>query len=159
MRTFKINDRVQDKKLNCGTISEINPALKKSLANDLYYYKHDANYHPTAYINWDNGSSSTESVILLDREDNELEKEFRNAFAINTELINEKLKQASLLVDEAQKISDDSGIPFEASISPLSQNYVTDSFREKFSKIDKDFIDQFIFVDSYASSWEHSMVC
>jgi hypothetical protein len=63
---------------------------------------------------------------------------------------------------EAEKLSDEHGIPFGSNISPLSQSYFPNSFREKFPDLDLDSeeIQELVgYSEYYEGGWEHSAVC
>ena len=67
---------------------------------------------------------------------NELEKEFEElANTIGKEIAN-KVEKAMILLDEAMKLSDDSGFPFKYRILDNERTYVPSSYNRKFFNID-----------------------
>jgi len=110
-------------------------------------------------IKWDNGEDETRSPWSVHKQDSEFELAFRLASSVAQKRIDEKLAMAHAALREAVKISNETGIPFNASISPLSQSYIPVSLAEKFSDLDRDFINEI--TDSYGEydGWQHSAVC
>lgn len=93
----------------------------------------------------------------------QLEQEFEALVNSVGEVIAKKVEQATKLLDEACKLADDNGIPFESGISHLGQAYVPTSFQDKYSTLDEDRVEELTGVASYslgnAYGWEHSDVC
>ncbi len=107
----------------------------------------------------------------------DLETEFRAAYEEATALMKARERQAVALLNEIVAISEKTGVPFDAEISPLSQVYRPGSFEDKWgkteiesrsvkSKYSDNYYDITIFdiVSNEASSgehegWQHSSVC
>lgn len=94
----------------------------------------------------------------------DLEKQFQQVNETVGKEIKEKLSAASKLVREAEKLSEQHGLPFRAGVSPLSQSYVPESFRSKWPDLDRDFaVDETGAWSEYGyddyGGWAHSAVC
>ena len=90
-----------------------------------------------------------------------LEKEFRATYKNAQVRIQEQMDIALEALRRAEKISDETGIPFHAGCSPLSQQYQPGG--SKFEALDEEVLEEF---DIYPSEWsegwygwEHSAVC
>lgn len=99
---------------------------------------------------------------MKNKQDNsELEKEFRALVEEKQMLITAKLNAANQLIEEAIAISEESGVPFDGSVSQISQSYYPMSFRKKFSDLDKDVVENI--TGTYSEydhvGWAHSSVC
>ena len=75
-------------------------------------------------------------------------------------LLEEKLKQASKLLDEAVALADEHGIPFQG-ISFVRNPYIPQKFIDKFQELDSDFVDRLVDVSMYGeygryAGWQHS---
>jgi hypothetical protein len=90
----------------------------------------------------------------------DMEKEFKKAQEVAMEKINAKIAEAAVALSEAVKVSEEYGVPFTSEVSFLYNTYTPDSFEEKFSEVDRDWLNEVaeIYVDGY-SGWEHSAVC
>ena len=95
----------------------------------------------------------------------ELELEFKALVESVGEEIEAKLKQAKALVREAEKLSDKYGIPFFSSVSILGENYIPESFQQKFRALKPEDVADITGVpaeeiaQSYSTGWNHSAVC
>ena len=100
-----------------------------------------------------------------DEEDRtELEKEFETLCESVNPKIQAKLKEAMKALEEAEKLAEKHGVPFYASISPLGNSYIPNSFSKKFSELDEQFVTDVTGVyseyDGFSSGgWVHSAVC
>lgn len=115
-----------------------------------------------ARVKWEDDGTESEVVAEeLTERDSEMERQFRKVAAEAGIRIQEKLNQAAQLIEEAEKISEETGVPFTASVSPLGQSYIPNSLAEKFPDLDT----SFAYDVTEASSeygyggWEHSAVC
>jgi hypothetical protein len=92
----------------------------------------------------------------------QLEKEFSTLVEYIGKEINDKVKQANLLLQEACELSDRYGVPFRSPISQLEQSYVPESFRNRFKTLDKEEVSELVgmYQDDldYARGWRHSQV-
>ncbi len=100
-----------------------------------------------------------------------LEQEFRQAVEGAKDRIEAKLAEANRALQEACKISNETGVPFESPVSSISQAYVPRSFHEKFDRLitekagyKDDFFYSLIGMGEYTlednyDGWEHSAVC
>lgn len=89
-----------------------------------------------------------------------LEEEFKQAVNKCADKIEDKLNKAAKLISEAEKLSEEYGVPFRARISPISNTYVPDSFQEQFGKLDSEIIIEICDVYSdLEPGWEYSAVC
>jgi hypothetical protein len=97
----------------------------------------------------------------LQPEDTEIEKQFRATAKEALAEIDAKVDTARQALSEAVAISEKHGIPFKASVSPLSQPYFPRSFEEKFEGINTEVVNEV--TDTYneycGSGWAHSAVC
>lgn len=94
---------------------------------------------------------------------NTLEDEFAALVTAHKEEITEKLREASMALNEAVQLSEKYGIPFMSHISFLSQGYTPRSFEAKFGELEEDVVCHL--TDCYpggeygGDGWEHSAVC
>lgn len=93
--------------------------------------------------------------------DSQLELEFRTLKDHIGAEIDVHLTNARRLLDEAVALSEKHGIPFRAEVSPLSQTYVPEAFRERFAKMDMDRVEEImdVSIDPGQYGWERSAVC
>lgn len=110
-------------------------------------------------VKWDDGEEETVSYYDVQDVDSELERTFRLAVNEAQDRIYAKLAEAEKLLDEAVAISEETGIPFGAGISPLSQSYIPNSMSDKFPDVDRSFCTEV--ADAYGEyeGWQHSAVC
>lgn len=92
----------------------------------------------------------------------ELEDKFKEAVTLATEEINKQLDIAKKAIAEAEKISEEYGVPFSTYVSPLGQSYRPNSFDDKWGDLENadDIIEDMTgdFLPEY-EGWEHSAVC
>ena len=100
-----------------------------------------------------------------EKEPTELEKEFEKIANDAQTKIDEKLKEAGQALEEAMKISEESGVPFSSDISFLSQSYIPTSFKKKYPELSIEFVTSVTgaytsYNDDFSyGGWEHSAVC
>ena len=89
----------------------------------------------------------------------DLEKKFKTAQNKANKEIDKQMTIALEAVQKACEISEQYGVPFYASVSPLGQSYKPDSFFEKWGELDnvEELLDEG-YVSEY-EGWEHSAVC
>src|ERR1700723_2063982 len=70
--------------------------------------------------------------------ENDLEREFLKTFHAVHGKIQENLRQASLLIEEAVKLSEENGMPFRPkfNLCGFKMSYIPRSMEEKFPKLD-----------------------
>lgn len=93
---------------------------------------------------------------------NKLEKEFKKIVKTHAQEIDAKLTEASKALDEAIALSEKYGIPFYSRVSPLSQNFIPNSFETKFPDIDYSLAAEICNIyrnNDWYSGWEHSSIC
>lgn len=103
----------------------------------------------------------------------ELEQKFKDALDEGGKKIREQLLIAVHAINEAEKISEEYGIPFYANCSPLSQQYFPESYDKKWGKFevenssseDEEYEEINLLTkfdlcrNEYGDGWEHSAVC
>lgn len=173
MKDFKVGDRVQLNNLfgnpneeagvRDGEIVSITPSKKVKPSDWWNRSKKDQeDFFPLATVKWEDGSQSDVDVTVtkLDLRDNELERKFRIEANTVMKLINKQLDIASAALNEAEKLSNEHGIPFNSGISPLCQSFFPRSFDEKFEGLDVELVYDITEANQgYDSGWEHSAVC
>jgi phytoene dehydrogenase-like protein len=103
---------------------------------------------------------SEEITAYPHERDTEMERSFRLIAEEAQEKIDEKLSEASRLLDEAESISEQYGVPFSSGISPLSQSYFPNSFKKKFPDLDMSTAGEIADAHGeYDCGWQHSAVC
>lgn len=170
MSDFKVGDRVQwvdrdTDEVTGGTI-ESTIAPKRMKTNDWWntqkYTEAEREEMITyANIKWDDNTSDSVDIDDLDPEDSALEREFRLAAAPVLSEIQRKVAQASKLLSEAVKLSEEHGIPFNSDVSFLGQSYTPESFQEKYPDLSSDLVYEITEASNeYGDAgWEHSDVC
>ena len=96
--------------------------------------------------------------------DNELEKEFLQAYNDVHAEIQENLRQASLLIDKAVALAESRGVPFvpKFPLCSFTMSYIPQSYREKFSKLDTNFVHDLTDAHGYwkdYGGWQTSQTC
>lgn len=97
----------------------------------------------------------------------DIEEKFKQAYDEAYPLIIAKLIEAENLIREAEAISEQYGVSFDADVSRLSQSYHPKSLRKWFegeNQTDKEIYNQFqkfnlYLHDGFTDGWEHSQVC
>lgn len=111
-------------------------------------------------VKWDDGEEQT-SLGQYDvyPEDSEAEREFRLALSDAQARIDAEMNKAWAALEAAVKISEETGIPFSAGVSPLSQSYIPNSLSEKFPGVDREFYSELAGAYGEYEGWQHSAVC
>lgn len=93
--------------------------------------------------------------------ENQLETDFEKAFNEVHDQIQLKLTQAAKLIEEAVKLSEDSGVPFkpEEPLTFVRPSYIPRSMEKKFPDIDQDFVAELTDAYGYDAGWQWSQVC
>jgi hypothetical protein len=164
---FNVGDRCQwvdrdTDEVTGGTVESILPP-KTQKPNDWWRYTEEQqqDFITFATVKWDDGTTDTVDMDDLDTEDSTLEREFRNTANQVLVQIQNKVSQASKLLSEAVKLSEEHGVPFYSEVSFLAQSYFPESFESKFEGVDSDLVYSITDASSeygYAG-WEHSDVC
>lgn len=94
----------------------------------------------------------------------ELEKLFFETTKTTQPQIEEQLDIANKALAEAERLAEQSGVPFYSSVSRISQCYVPRSHSDKFPDLDRGFVSDAVGVYvrdylDYGYGWEHSAVC
>lgn len=110
-------------------------------------------------VKWDNGGEEKLKQYDVHQEDSELERAFRLASRDAQRRIAEKLEQAMAALNEAEAISEETGVPFSSGISPLGQSYIPASLEDKYPDVDREFIDDITGSYGECGGWQHSAVC
>jgi hypothetical protein len=117
-------------------------------------------------VEWQDGECAPinpKDLEVVPPSDGKLETEFENLFSSIGEQIQDKIKQAEKLLNEACKLSDEYGIPFFTNVSLLGQPYVPEKFQSKWRDLDRDFVTNVTEVASHelssAYGWQHSQIC
>jgi hypothetical protein len=170
MSHFKVGDRVQwvdrDTDEVTGGIIESTVPPKRMKVNDWWStnkYSEAEREEMITYANvkWDDNTTDAVDIDDLDREDSQLEREFRTEANAHLNEIFVKANAASDLLAEAVALSEKYGIPFQSPVSFLGQSYFPNTFKQKYKGVDT----SFVYSVTYASSeygyggWEHSDVC
>jgi len=165
---WKVGDRVQTDKddvIRVGVVTAIQTEqVERSRYTNYYTRSAPEKYMETVVktidVKWDDG----EEQKGMDRwsvypEDSKIERTFRLAVSDAHKRIDEKLAVARAALREAEKISEETGIPFSASISPLSQSYIPQSLEQKFPDLDPEFVSDLTQAWGEYGGWQHSAVC
>lgn len=141
--TVRVGGRVQieeDGVFHAGVLESIVPAQRSRPDKwwELQGQKHTWSKH--AVVKWDTGPTSTVLLDALVVEDNAMERQFRIALNKANEEMAKHLEAASKSLDKAVKISEKYGIPFDSSISFISNTYTPSTVKELHPKVDDDFI-------------------
>jgi hypothetical protein len=149
-----------------GEIVKIYPA-KKVRPKDWWNCSEEErkDFNTFADVKWDGSENSIENINIdeLSEPDSELERSFRELSNSVNKQIQDKINMASMYLAEAEALSEETGIPFNSSVSRLEQSYFPGSFPAKFSELEKDFV--FNVTNTYSNydecdgGWEHSAVC
>jgi hypothetical protein len=165
---WKVGDRCQtdkDGNIRVGAVTVVETAQEDRTRYNYNYASRGREETYTATViksisvKWDDG----EEQQALDEwavypEDSKMERAFRLAVDEAQNRIDEKMATARAALREAVQISEETGIPFRASVSPLSQSYVPNSLSEKFPGVDREFYSE-IAGASGEEGWQHSAVC
>lgn len=169
---WKVGDRVQREKsdtdIRVGVIAAVHTEQVERTRRD-YSYGYGARSREEKYmateiksidIQWDDGELETGlDQYHVNREDSAVEREFRLAMAGAQARIDAEMDKAWAAIQAAVKISEETGIPFSAGVSPLSQSYIPNSLQEKFPDIDREFYSEISGAYGEYEGWQHSAVC
>lgn len=167
---WKVGDRVQKSsrtdEILVGVITEVESAQEEKTRYNHNLYsrsRQEEKYIETVIksitVKWDNGGEEKLKQYDVFNEDSEMERAFRLASRDAQRRINEKLDQAMAALSEAEKISEETGIPFSSGISPLGQSYIPASLEDKHPDIDRDFVNDITGAYGEYGGWQHSAVC
>jgi hypothetical protein len=96
-------------------------------------------------------------------DESELEKEFEKTFKEIEPLIQAKIAAAVVLLNEAEGLSYQYGIPFrpKEEIMFCSPSYLPESMKEKWPDLDEDFVRELTGAFGYDGwdGWQQSQVC
>ena len=117
-------------------------------------------------VEWQDGDCSPinpTDIEIVPPSDGKLEAQFEELASTVGEEIQEKIRQAEKLLQEACNLSDQHGIPFFTNVSLLGQPYVPEAFESKWTDLDRDFVANITEVAAgdlgSAYGWQHSQVC
>lgn len=162
---FNVGDRCQwqdrDTDETTGGVVEAVIAPKIAKPADWWNYteQQQQDFITYAVVSWDDGTTDTVDMDDLDKEDSELEREFRAKANEVLTLIREKCAASAALLSEAVALSEAHGIPFNSEVSFLGQSYSPKSFQEKYGEVDGDLVYSITEASNSYSGWEHSDVC
>lgn len=97
-------------------------------------------YQTLALVKWDDGEETSVDLYSITGVDSELERQFRLESRKIMIKIDKKLDAARKALREAVDLSEEHGIPFNSSISFLSQSYTPSSLSSIYSDLDKEFV-------------------
>lgn len=160
MDDFKVGSRVQ----NTNEYGERETGVIKSVFEKV----ENGSIEFYANVLWDGfDESDIEELDMCDLEPEgahlELENEFKSVVEAHMKEIKDQLDIARAAIRKACEISEEHGIPFSASVSPLSQSYHPVTFHKKFHGLDQETVSNITgawtqyFNDG--AGWEHSAVC
>lgn len=93
----------------------------------------------------------------------EIEKEFTEVCAKISPQIQEKLSAAAKLINEAEALAEEHGVPFEPDddIMWCTPAYIPESFAEKFPEIDHEFVYEVanVYPGCEYNGWQQSQTC
>lgn len=165
MSEWKTGDRVQAEQGDVIKVGEVLSVETHEVERSRldYYTRKETKYTETEIkcvnVKWDDGEVESLSQYHIHAEDTDIERQYRIACADAQRRIDEKLAIASAALDEAVAISEETGVPFSAYISPLSQSYLPNSFSEKFPELDSLFANDLAGAYGEYEGWQHSAVC
>lgn len=162
---WKIGDRVQSEKghtIRVGVVTAVDSQTVEKTKHD-WFSRRETTYTEVEIksidVKWDGGEVEQLGRYDVYPEDSEMERTFRLAVSDAHKRIEEKMDKARAALDEAVQISEETGIPFSASVSPLSQSYIPNSLSEKFPDVDRDFYSDITGTWGEYEGWQHSAVC
>jgi len=172
-KNLSVGDRVQwidysdrnNEVIYTGAVTELTLSEREKRGGYSSYYRPQEKvmekYTSHLTVKWDDGEEETLEYHAVYAEDSALEREFRKAIPSAISRIDEKLALASKYLDEATAISEETGIPFSASISYLGQSYTPASLEKKFPELERDFVNDLTgtYNEYGGAGWEHSAVC
>ncbi len=162
MTDFKVDDRVQN---TCSSVENIVGGYIVSLVlENLYHTSYRGEKLKDIFVShikvcWDNGKEEVLPHYDVCKEDTPLEREFRIKAAVVQAQIDEKMKVILKALDEAQAISDETGIPFVSEVSRLGQFYRCPSFKDKWAGVSMDVVEsatEVVTSEDNFYGWKHS---
>lgn len=167
-KNWKVGDRVQFEDGGHITGGVITALVTGTREKQDYYSSWSRKATPqmeeyTSHVTvkWDDGVEETLDYWDVDPEDNEMERTFRVKATEVLEKIYAELELAHKHLRAAQDLSEEHGISFSSSISPLSQSYIASTFHEKWPDVDEELANSI--TEAYSEygdgGWEHSAVC
>lgn len=167
MSDWKVGDRVQREKsstdIRTGVITAVETEQVERIERDWYSRKETKRMETqikSIDIKWDDGEEEKGlDKYHVNREDSEMERAFRLAVDDAQARIDAELSKAHAAIRAACAISEETGIPFRAGVSPLSQSYIPDSMSEKFPGVDREFTSEIAGAYGEYEGWQHSAVC
>lgn len=169
MSEWMKGDRVQrednDDRILVGVVTDVEYDQREE-RDDNYGYRYSASqtktvtYTKSVKVKWD-GSEEEKSYkpYAVHAEDSEMERAYRLAVDDAKTRMNQKLAIARAALDEAVAISEETGVPLSADVSPLSQSYIPQSMQEKFPDVDREFMTELAGGYGEYDGWQHSAVC
>ncbi len=168
---FKTGDKVQLIKLTAsldldyikdGEILAIEPAKIKR--DNYTYWKlsldEKIKMEDFANVKWDDGSIYSVSVQDIEKQDSDLERQFRLQSIKTLKEIHKALEQADEALSKAEELSEKHGIPFYSSVSRLRQGYTPSTIQSLYAGISNEFVRTYSGVyNDYDEGWEHSQIC
>lgn len=168
---WNVGDRVQSEKtdqIRVGAVTAVETEQVERTRRDYSYgygaRSRDEKYMETVIksisVKWDDGEEQTGmGEYDVNREDSEMERSFRLALSDAQARIDAEMDKAWAAVQAACKISEETGIPFSAGVSPLSQSYIPNSLSEKFPGVEREFYSELAGAYGEYEGWQHSAVC
>lgn len=166
MSDWKVGDRVQtddNNVIRVGTVTAVDFHQVERNKYDWHTGK-DIKYLKTKIksidIQWDDGELQQGlDQYGVSPEDSAIEREFRLTMIDAQARIDTELEKAWQCIQAAVKISEDTGIPFHAQVSPLSQSYFPNSRSQKFPNLDREVCSELARAYGEYEGWQHSSVC
>lgn len=171
MSDWKVGDRVQTDKDNVIRVGAVTVVDSHEVERTRYDYSYgygssrkEVKYMETEIksidVQWDDGELQTGlGKYDVYPEDSEVEREFRLAVGDAQARIDAEMDKAWAAIQAAVKISEETGIPFSAGVSPLSQSYIPDSLQSKFPDLNREFYSEMTGAYGEYEGWQHSAVC
>jgi hypothetical protein len=168
MSEFEVHDEVQlidydDDSIKDGVVTVVCPASRpkpeRSWSTEEQAKKSE--WIPSITIKWEDGTESTHLEDEIEVRDSEVERQFRLTVNEIGTKIQDKLSKAAKLINEAEELAEEHGVPFNSGVSPLGQCYIPGSLGSLFSELDKEFA--YNLTETYKEygneGWAHSAVC
>ena len=164
---LEVGTRVQKLEDNAeptGGVVEVFHPAEMEMARDYWNYSKEdqEKMKPHYTIKWDDGETQILSESDFNLEDNDMEREFRKAALKAEGQIQKLLDKAARAISEAEELSEQYGVPFSSSVSPIGQSYYPTTTESIFPDLDRDFIDDITGAyhsDYGEEGWQHSDVC
>ncbi len=168
---WSVGDRVQtdeDGVIRVGAISAVEThEVERTKYNYDYSWragsreqKYMATEIKSISVKWDDGQEETGlGEYDVYPEDSEIERAFRLSYQDAQARIDVEMEKAWAAIQAAVKISEETGVPFSAGVSPLSQSYIPNSLQEKFPDLSREFYSELAGAYGEYEGWQHSAVC